>query len=61
MLLTKKALMELLGIGFKVMLLSHHHTCKGGKDLCRNFPRLQKGNLIFNHFETQYSLPTIRP
>jgi hypothetical protein len=44
----RKTLLELLGIG-RVMLLSHHHTCKGRDDLCKNHPRLQIGDFIYNH------------
>jgi hypothetical protein len=43
------------------MLLSHHRTHEGGEDLQRNHSRLQRGDLIFNHLQAQYSLPSTRP
>jgi hypothetical protein len=52
--------MEFLGIE-GVMRLSHYRTHEKKDNLCRSHPKLQIGNLIFNHFEAQYSLAATRP
>jgi hypothetical protein len=59
-LLRRKTFLDLSGVG-KVMLLSHHHTCEGEKDLYNNHPRLQRGYIMFNHLQAQYSLLSTRP
>jgi len=41
--------------------MSHHRTREGGEDLYKSRPRLQRGDLIFNHLKAQYSLLATRP
>jgi hypothetical protein len=60
MLLERKTFLELSRVG-RVVLLSHHCTCKGREDLYKSCLKLQRGDLIFNHLEAQYSLLATRP